>query len=209
MACSSTDGMQTTRVATAGTPRSKLTSVSTGRISKAFLRGFQRAIRVVDVRVRQRPSRPSRCLVEIPSKLGFQGHVDDFMRYWFEKDSNLNARVLELVDRLKRSTRVDIYIATGQEHYRAQYLWSDLGLSKRFDRMFYSARLAGLKATFASLRRSIASFEKYRRIALSSSMTRSQSSSAQEAQVGTQLFSHLHRTLWRASEIDELAVKAQ
>ncbi|MBZ9937412.1 haloacid dehalogenase [Mesorhizobium sp. BR1-1-16] len=73
--------------------------------------------------------------------IGYRGEVKDFMRYWFEKDSNLNAAVLHLVAELKRRADAKVYIATGQEHHRARYLWNDLGLSERFDGMFYSASL--------------------------------------------------------------------
>ena len=32
-----------------------------------------------------------------------------------------------------------MYVATGQEHHRAHYLWNELGFSKHFVGMFYSA----------------------------------------------------------------------
>lgn len=72
---------------------------------------------------------------------GYRGSVDDFMRYWFERDSNLNADLLELVEVLRKKGGVKTYVATGQEHRRARYLWNDLGLSKHFDGMFYSAEI--------------------------------------------------------------------
>jgi putative hydrolase of the HAD superfamily len=97
-------------------------------------------------------------LAAILPRLGYQGQVDHFMRYWFEKDSNLNARVLELVDQLRESDDADVYIATGQEHYRAQYLWNELGFRNRFDGMFYSAQIGWPKADarfFESINRNL------------------------------------------------------
>lgn len=77
-------------------------------------------------------------LAGVLPQVGYQGCVDDFIRYWFERDSNLNKDVLRLVDELRRSN-AQIYVATGQEHYRARYLWNEMGLSRHFLRMFYSA----------------------------------------------------------------------
>jgi putative hydrolase of the HAD superfamily len=72
-------------------------------------------------------------------QFGYQGSADDFMRYWFEKDSNLNAEVFRLVDVIRTKSKAKIYVATGQEHYRARYLWNELGFSKHFEAIFYSA----------------------------------------------------------------------
>lgn len=84
-------------------------------------------------------------LAEVLPKLSYQGSVDTFVDYWFRKDSNLNQDVLKVVRRLKRNDSVALYLATGQEHYRAAYLWNGLGLKALFDGMFYSARMGVLK----------------------------------------------------------------
>jgi putative hydrolase of the HAD superfamily len=80
-------------------------------------------------------------LAEVLPQVGYLGSVDEFMRYWFEKDSNLNARVISLVSELRRASDIKLYVATGQEHYRARYLWNDLGFSRLFDGIFYSAEI--------------------------------------------------------------------
>jgi putative hydrolase of the HAD superfamily len=85
-------------------------------------------------------------LEEVLPRIGFNGRADDFIRYWFGKDSRLNAEVIRLVEDLRTSGAADLYIATGQEHHRAKYLWNNLGLSKCFDGMFYSADI-GLPKT--------------------------------------------------------------
>lgn len=79
-------------------------------------------------------------LGEVLPRLGYQGPVEDFIAYWFEKDAVLNDEVLELVRRI-RASGAELYLATGQEHRRARYLWHTLGLSRLFDAMFYSAAI--------------------------------------------------------------------
>src|SRR5262245_54291592 len=46
--------------------------------------------------------------------VGYSGPVEAFMRYWFEKDSNINGTVLDAVKRLARHAHVELYLATGQ-----------------------------------------------------------------------------------------------
>ncbi len=80
-------------------------------------------------------------LAELLPALGYRGSVDGFVEYWFVKDSNINQDVLEIVKRLRQCEEVELYLATGQEHHRAAYLWNDLGLKYLFHDIFYSARL--------------------------------------------------------------------
>jgi len=79
--------------------------------------------------------------------VGYGGSVDAFMRYWFEKDSHVNREVMDAVKRLARHEHLELYLATAQEHYRAAYLWNELGFKKHFKDIFYSARLGHLKST--------------------------------------------------------------
>lgn len=78
-------------------------------------------------------------LADVLPQVGYQGRVDDFMRYWFQKDSNVNADVFGLIDEIRKLSKAQIYVATGQEHHRARYLWNELDFSKHFDGIFYSA----------------------------------------------------------------------
>jgi putative hydrolase of the HAD superfamily len=82
--------------------------------------------------------------VTLPA-VGYTGPVDAFLRYWFEKDSQINATMMDTVKRLSRNPDVELYLATGQEHYRAAYLWDELGFNAHFKDIFYSARLGHLK----------------------------------------------------------------
>lgn len=83
-------------------------------------------------------------LAEVLPHAGYNGDVDDFVRYWFEKDSNIQPEVLSLVARLN-AQNVQTFVATGQEHYRAGYLWKELRFSDHFERIFYSADIGFLK----------------------------------------------------------------
>lgn len=86
-------------------------------------------------------------LAEVLPGLGYTGSVDTFVRYWFEKDSNVNRAVLAVVERLAKNETVKLYVATGQEHYRAAYLWNELGFKRFFSDIFYSAKLRHLKTS--------------------------------------------------------------
>jgi putative hydrolase of the HAD superfamily len=80
-------------------------------------------------------------LADVLPRLGYRGRIEDFVRYWFEKDSNVNADVFRLLEDIRKGSGAKIYVATGQEHRRARYLWNELGFSKHFDGMFYSAKI--------------------------------------------------------------------
>lgn len=84
-------------------------------------------------------------LAEVLPHVGYKGQADDFMRYWFEQDSNVNPAVFKLVAHIRKYTDARMYVATGQEHHRARYLWNELGFSDYFDGIFYSAELGYLK----------------------------------------------------------------
>lgn len=84
-------------------------------------------------------------LGEVLPELGFRGEPRHFAEYWFRKDSNVNAEVLDVVRRLAAAPGVRLYIATGQEHRRAEYLWQQLEFRRWFDAIFYSAGIGHLK----------------------------------------------------------------
>jgi putative hydrolase of the HAD superfamily len=54
---------------------------------------------------------------------------------------------LDVVKQLTRHPHLDLYLATGQEHYRAAYLWNELELGRHFKDMFYSAKLGCSKSS--------------------------------------------------------------
>ena len=60
--------------------------------------------------------------------------------YWLENDSRLDHTLLDDLAAL-RAEGTQMFLATNQEHLRAGYLMEKLGLSARFDGIFYSAAL--------------------------------------------------------------------
>jgi putative hydrolase of the HAD superfamily len=57
--------------------------------------------------------------------------------YWFAKDAHLDEGFLSQLAALRG--RYALHLATVQEHYRAAYLWNDLGLKNRFEAIHYAA----------------------------------------------------------------------
>ena len=57
----------------------------------------------------------------LPS-LGYEDTVDRVVEYWFTNDSVINADVIGAVACLAKLSHVELYLATGQEHYQANYL---------------------------------------------------------------------------------------
>ncbi len=68
-------------------------------------------------------------------KWGYKGTSDDFLNYWFERESNTDKEVLMLVKKL-RLNGIKCYIATRQEKYRKDYLLNVVGLKDNFDGIF-------------------------------------------------------------------------
>lgn len=73
--------------------------------------------------------------------LGYKGSPMAFLHYWLTKDSVLNAPLLDHVRKLRQRDDLRLFIATNQEHMRANWLWSHLALNELFDDIFYSARI--------------------------------------------------------------------
>lgn len=69
---------------------------------------------------------------------------DQFTAYWFEKDSHLNQALLEELAGY-RARGVELHLATVQEHLRADYLWTTMGLGERFDGFHYAAAVGAKK----------------------------------------------------------------
>lgn len=65
----------------------------------------------------------------------YSGTVDDFLKFWFEEESNIDQNVLEIIDEL-RLDGIKCYIATRQEKYRKEYLLNEVGLKDHFDGIF-------------------------------------------------------------------------
>lgn len=78
-------------------------------------------------------------------RLGYTGDTMSFIDRWLSHDSILDVELMALVGQL--SGKANLYLATNQDHMRAQWLWTTLGLGASFDDIFHSARIGALKPT--------------------------------------------------------------
>jgi len=79
-------------------------------------------------------------LAQIAPHLSSQALAD----YWFEQDGHLDHGLLDQLAEV-RARGVELHLATVQEHQRAAYLWTRMGLKDRFDAMHYAADLGHAK----------------------------------------------------------------
>ena len=73
--------------------------------------------------------------------LGYRGSPMTFLRYWLEHDSVLNEDLLGAIKELKARSDIRLYLATNQEHLRANWLFSHLRLCDVFEDIFYATRI--------------------------------------------------------------------
>ena len=76
---------------------------------------------------------------------GLADRLEEFVAYWFEKDSMIDRGVLAQADAWRRRTGGRCFAASNQEHHRAAYLRDQLGLGAHFDEIIYSAALGVTK----------------------------------------------------------------
>ena len=70
--------------------------------------------------------------------------AERLIAYWFENDSRVDQAVLSAVQRY-RDRGLPVFLATNQEHLRADYLMRQVGLGAHVDGIIYSAALGHLK----------------------------------------------------------------
>lgn len=80
------------------------------------------------------------------SGMGYKGSTMAFADLWLNHDATLNLELVETIKRLKAHPDVRLFIATNQDHMRAQWLWTTMGLGALFEDIFYSARAGMTKA---------------------------------------------------------------
>jgi putative hydrolase of the HAD superfamily len=78
-------------------------------------------------------------------RLGYRGPAMAFAGYWLSHDSHVNEPLLDVVRKLKARGDVRLYVATNQEHMRAQWLWQTLKFGEVFEDIFHSARVGHAK----------------------------------------------------------------
>ena len=74
------------------------------------------------------------------AKWKWRGSFEEFTDFWFEIESQIHYPTLELADRL-RANGLQCFLASTQEHLRAEYLEKKLGVGDRFEKAFFSCRL--------------------------------------------------------------------
>ena len=76
---------------------------------------------------------------------GLADRLEEFVSYWFEKDSDIDRGVLAQADAWRKRAGGRVFAATNQEHHRIAYLRDELGLGVHFDEIVYSAALGVCK----------------------------------------------------------------
>ncbi|MCF7644637.1 HAD-IA family hydrolase [Bacillus subtilis] len=74
--------------------------------------------------------------------------AENFIAYWFKNDARLNTEMIESL-KFYRTAGVRIYLATNQEHLRAEYITQTLKLGELADAVYYSAALGVKKPDHA------------------------------------------------------------
>lgn len=84
-------------------------------------------------------------LPEYLAQWGWQGSIEDFLRYWFRTSTVTEEQVLNKIQRI-RNKGIQCYLATDQEKYRAEYIKKVLNFEQRFDGCFFSCEIGFSKA---------------------------------------------------------------
>ncbi len=84
-------------------------------------------------------------LAQFLPTIGYTGSPLTFLSYWLKNDTHLNLGLVEAIKALDKSSEIEVYLATNQEHMRAFYLWHNVGLSHIFSDIFYAARFGQAK----------------------------------------------------------------
>src|SRR5260221_4464466 len=79
------------------------------------------------------------------AKWGSHSSVDDFLKYWFEGEKDIDSEVLKRITEL-RDSGVKVYIVSDNEKERVEYLTRELGLDQIVDGGFYSYQLGYKKS---------------------------------------------------------------
>jgi putative hydrolase of the HAD superfamily len=76
---------------------------------------------------------------------GLADRAQEFVAYWFEKDSVIDRTVLAQADAWRQRTGGRCFAASNQEHHRVAFLREQAGLDAHFDEIVYSAALGVCK----------------------------------------------------------------
>ena len=90
-------------------------------------------------------------LMEELPRWGFQGSVDEYLKFWFETEGKVSSEMLEYV-RIAKSKGIQCHIGSNQENLRAAFCWETCGLNRHFDRCFFSGHLGFAKPALSFYR---------------------------------------------------------
>ncbi len=76
---------------------------------------------------------------------GYKGSSMAFAQYWMAHHSEVDHALLDTIRKLQALPDIKLFIATNQDHMRAQWLWQTVGLGELFLDMFFSARVGVMK----------------------------------------------------------------
>lgn len=76
---------------------------------------------------------------------GYKGSTMKVLDLWLGFDFTPNTELVEIIRSLATHPDVTLYLATNQDHARAQFIWQHPALRGLFEDMFYSARLGRTK----------------------------------------------------------------
>lgn len=79
---------------------------------------------------------------------GWNKDVDSFLKYWFESEQVLDEKLIELIQAF-RSVGIRCFVATNQEHLRANYMREKMHFNEWFDGVYSSADLGQKKPNIA------------------------------------------------------------
>lgn len=79
------------------------------------------------------------------AKWGWKGTIEEFLQYWFEKERDVDEKVLGTVRDL-RQKGVKVYLVSDNEANRANYLMNEVSLKDKFDGSFFSSDLGITKS---------------------------------------------------------------
>jgi putative hydrolase of the HAD superfamily len=74
------------------------------------------------------------------STWGWQGSVDDFLKYWFESERTIDTKLVALIQEFRKKG-VKCFVATNQEHRRTNYMRKEMEFENFFDGVISSADL--------------------------------------------------------------------
>ncbi len=84
-------------------------------------------------------------LIKYINTWGWQGSIDDLLKYWIEYDNSINKEIIDSVEEL-RDNGIKCFLNTQNEKYAVAYAFEKLNLKKHFDGAFSSDKIGHIKS---------------------------------------------------------------